>query len=93
MWEKHLEMTSTGYPYLHHLTKDDRDSLEILNFCIEDCLWEFIENEGNLSSESIVHLHNWRRELAHTCKRLNGKLDGYFANLLLLSKYVLQRFR
>lgn len=93
MLDIHFEMTSMGYPYLHQFPKDERDSLELLNFYIEDCLWEFIEHKGNLSSESIVRLHNNRRELAQMCKRLNGKLDGYFENLLLLSKYVLRRFK
>src|SRR5689334_6556343 len=86
-------MTAIGCPFLHHLKKDDRDSLEILDFYIRDCLWKLIESEGNLSPESIVRLSNCRGELVRELKRLQWELDGYFEHLLLLSKYVLRRFK
>lgn len=91
--EEHLAMTAIGCPFLHHLARDDRDSLELLRFYIEDCFWKFTENDGNLDPASIVRLYNCKCELAHILKRLGGELDGYFEHLLLMSKYVLRRFK
>lgn len=91
--EEHFTMTAMGCPFLHHLARDDRDSLELLSSYIEDCFWEFTENDGNLDPVSIVRLHNCKCELARMLKRLSGELDGYFEHLLLMSKYVLQRFK
>lgn len=91
--EEHLAMTTMGCPFLCHLARDERDSLELLSFYIEDCFWEFTENGGNLDAASIVRLYNCKCELARKLKRLGGGLDGYFEHLLLMSKYVLRRFK
>src|SRR5258707_15111681 len=95
MWGDHLEILALTFPSLpsvDHLDPDDRDSLELLDFYMEDCLEAFIANKGRLDPRFVVLLYNCKCDLARLLKRLDGIADGYgyFQQLLALSKEVLR---
>ncbi len=96
MWEEHSEilaLTSPSLPSLAHLNHDDRDSLELLDFYIEDRIEIFITNQGHLNPRDIILLYNCKRDLASLIKKLNGVVDenGYFVQLLMMLREVLRR--
>jgi hypothetical protein len=95
MWEEHSEilaLTFPSLPSLVHLNQDDRDSSELLDSYMEDLLETFIINEGHFDPRDILLLRNCKRDLACLIRKLDGVVDanGYFVQLLLLSREVLR---
>lgn len=95
MWRDHLELLALTFPSLpsvDHLDPNDRDSLELLDLYMEDCLEAFTANKGRLDPRSVVLLYDCRCDLARLLKKLDGVADvpGYFQQLLMLSKEVLR---
>src|SRR5260370_27532088 len=95
MWEDHSEIlvqTFPSLPSLDHLNPDDRDTLELLDFYMEDCLEAFIANKGHLDPRFVVLLYDCKCDLARLLKKLDGVADGYgyFEQLLELSNEVLR---
>src|SRR5712691_374820 len=96
MWEEHSEilaLTFPSLPSLDHLNHDHRNSLELLDLYIEDCIETFVCDEGHLDPRDIMLLYNCKRDLASLIKKLDGVVDenGYFVQLLMMSREVLRR--
>ena len=95
MWEDHEEIlvqTFPSLPSLDHLHPDDRDSLELLDRYMEDCLEAFIANKGHLAPRFVVLLYDCKCDLARLLKKLDGVADGYgyFEQFLEMSKEALR---
>lgn len=88
LWE---HLCTIDMPPIDELTRDRRESLEVLDMYIRDCLEEWFVYKEGMSAISIVRLSNSSHELMLKIRQMGGSAPLYFEDLRNLCQRVLHQ--